>query len=300
MISRYSLKILHSLVLSLPNEIDVHTCSNGHEAFEYLTSAGLNQLPDIIITDYEMPGMNGIDFTLEVRNQPDLAELPILMVTSKLEESIREKAVLAGVNDFLRRPLDQFTLQARCSTYIYYSLQVQGAIEKRELLQTNDSEPSDTSLIEQEFLQLLSDMEIFSKEVNDRLRQTVLMLANASGLSSQSSELLSQISLLQNIEVNSDHRQKEDKTMLVSLIREISSHARSQYSEYGSNIPLSARIVSVCTEFEKLFLEQKNDPVVNLKTTLELLKGLSGTVLDPVLVEKFITEKYVVSSIYIV
>lgn len=54
----------------------------------------------IVVTDYEMPGMNGIDFIRAVRRIPDLANVPTVMVTSFNERSLRREALEAGATDF--------------------------------------------------------------------------------------------------------------------------------------------------------------------------------------------------------
>jgi len=65
---------------------------------------------DFIITDWNMPKMTGMELLKEVRADPDLKHLPVLMVTAEaLQENIIA-AVKAGVNNYIVKPFDAKTL----------------------------------------------------------------------------------------------------------------------------------------------------------------------------------------------
>lgn len=72
--------------------------------------------PDLIILDYMMPGMNGIEVCRRIRAIPSLAEVPIIMVTGVGDQSVRLQALQAGVDDFLNKPYDPVELSARLKT----------------------------------------------------------------------------------------------------------------------------------------------------------------------------------------
>lgn len=72
------------------------------------------QAPDLIITDYNMPGMNGIELVKRIRSTPSLADTPIIMVTVVEDRDVRYQALEAGVTDFLSRPIDPMECRARC------------------------------------------------------------------------------------------------------------------------------------------------------------------------------------------
>jgi two-component system chemotaxis response regulator CheY len=59
---------------------------------------------DLILVDWNMPGMTGIDFTKTVRGDPALAGTPIVMITSNAEKQHVLSAVMAGVNDYMVKP----------------------------------------------------------------------------------------------------------------------------------------------------------------------------------------------------
>jgi|TARA_R110002096_G_scaffold5085_35_gene23793 two-component system chemotaxis response regulator CheY len=79
---------------------------------------GLTALPlleaqsfDFLITDWNMPGMTGIELTRAVRANPELAQLPILMVTSEARRDQILAAAEAGVNGYIVKPFSQETLR---------------------------------------------------------------------------------------------------------------------------------------------------------------------------------------------
>ncbi|MCA1926281.1 MAG: response regulator [Thiobacillus sp.] len=71
-------------------------------------------IPDLIITDYRMPGMDGIEFTRRVRAERRLADVPIIIVTVVEDRQIRYQALENGATDFLTRPIDPQECRARC------------------------------------------------------------------------------------------------------------------------------------------------------------------------------------------
>ncbi|MBP6709569.1 MAG: response regulator [Candidatus Accumulibacter sp.] len=60
-------------------------------------------IPDVLITDVDMPGMNGLQLARQVRGNPRTAHVPIIMVTSDSEQ-LRAEATAAGVNVVLGKP----------------------------------------------------------------------------------------------------------------------------------------------------------------------------------------------------
>ena len=89
---------------------DVVTAKDGVEAIEFLHSAA--ELPDVILSDIEMPRMDGYELVSEVRNNELFCEIPIVLITSRSGEKHREKALDLGVSDYLAKPYDDAELIA--------------------------------------------------------------------------------------------------------------------------------------------------------------------------------------------
>ena len=82
------------------------TAIDGLDALEHLDES----LPALILTDLEMPRMNGIELTYALRQQQETSEIPIVMITSRSSRKHRQQAEDAGVDDYLTKPVDSDTL----------------------------------------------------------------------------------------------------------------------------------------------------------------------------------------------
>ena len=79
---------------------DVVTAENGMDGLQKL---GLEQI-NLILTDMNMPYMDGIEFTKQVRANPDFSDIPIVMLTTEADEEEKQRAYKAGVDDYLVKP----------------------------------------------------------------------------------------------------------------------------------------------------------------------------------------------------
>ena len=76
---------------------------DGLEALETLQAAAL---PDIVLTDVEMPRMDGYELLSSIRGDARLGQLPVIMITSRASEKHRQRAVELGVSEYLTKPFD--------------------------------------------------------------------------------------------------------------------------------------------------------------------------------------------------
>ena len=105
--------------LSLKNDIyEFFEASNGIEAIEKAKEVK----PDVILMDALMPIMDGFEATAKIREIEEIQRIPILMITSLDQKEDKIKALEAGVNDFISKPIDKVELKARCKSYAEVSL----------------------------------------------------------------------------------------------------------------------------------------------------------------------------------
>jgi putative two-component system response regulator len=90
----------------------VALAANGPEA---LAEAVLVQ-PDLILLDIMMPGMDGFEVCRRLRATPDLADVPVLMLTALDDADSRLSGIEAGADDFITKPFDRAELRARVRT----------------------------------------------------------------------------------------------------------------------------------------------------------------------------------------
>jgi two-component system chemotaxis sensor kinase CheA len=89
----------------------VHLAIDGVEALQMLHSLTENGGCDLLLSDIDMPNLNGFDLTTQVRNDPVLKHLPIVLVTSLDTPSDRERGLAAGADAYIvKRAFDQQTL----------------------------------------------------------------------------------------------------------------------------------------------------------------------------------------------
>jgi len=87
----------------------VTTAANGNEALEKIAS----ERPDLVLLDIMMPGISGYDVCRRIREDPDTALLPVVLVTALDPHQERVKGIEAGADDFLNKPINQGELLAR-------------------------------------------------------------------------------------------------------------------------------------------------------------------------------------------
>ena len=70
-------------------------------------------LPDVILLDVMMPGMTGFEVCERIRNDPQIAEIPIIVLTALDDRESLLTALKAGADDFISKPFDRYELRAR-------------------------------------------------------------------------------------------------------------------------------------------------------------------------------------------
>jgi chemosensory pili system protein ChpA (sensor histidine kinase/response regulator) len=88
------------------NGMRVLTARDGMDAVGLLQ----DHVPDVILLDIEMPRMDGYEVAAHVRNDPRLKDVPIIMITSRVGEKHRARAIELGVDDYLGKPYQEAEL----------------------------------------------------------------------------------------------------------------------------------------------------------------------------------------------
>lgn len=94
-------RMLISLTLKKEGVYRIVEVSNGREAVDKLAAEPV----DCVLTDINMPQMNGLDLISYIRSQHREPKLPIIVITTQGEEDMRDKGMAQGANAYLTKPI---------------------------------------------------------------------------------------------------------------------------------------------------------------------------------------------------
>ncbi|MDH3530927.1 MAG: hybrid sensor histidine kinase/response regulator, partial [Acidobacteriota bacterium] len=91
------------------NQWEPMVAKDGLEALDLLQNAGAN-LPDIVLTDVEMPEMDGYELLASLKQQDHFKDIPVVMITSRASDKHRRKAFDLGVSEYVTKPYEESKL----------------------------------------------------------------------------------------------------------------------------------------------------------------------------------------------
>lgn len=99
-----------------PQNYDVQTCADAESALAWLASGP--RLPDLILLDVMLPGMNGFDLCRHLKQQPMTRLIPVVLLTSLDARQHKLAGINAGADDFLSKPVQFEELIARAASLV--------------------------------------------------------------------------------------------------------------------------------------------------------------------------------------
>jgi two-component system response regulator RpfG len=147
--------ILEQVVRSLDERVAVEGFARPIDAVVWAT----RHVADLVLVDYMMPEMDGIEFVKRLRALPGYEHVPIVMVTVHDDRKVRYAALDAGITDFLTKPVDARECLARCRNLLTLRRQQLALEDRRRLLE-----------------HMVEDA---TREVREREKETLLRLARA-------------------------------------------------------------------------------------------------------------------------
>ena len=103
---------MRRIVKNLLNDLgyaNVVEADDGTSAWPLLQAGGI----DFLVTDWNMPGMPGLELLKQVRADPKLAKMPVLMLTAEAKREQIIEAAQAGVNGYVIKPFTAITLKEK-------------------------------------------------------------------------------------------------------------------------------------------------------------------------------------------
>ncbi|MEJ2227775.1 MAG: ATP-binding protein [Alphaproteobacteria bacterium] len=147
---------MEKLTLLVPEIGRVATFSSAQDALEAFRETP----PDLVITDFTMPGMNADGFLAEFRRVEILEDIPVIVVSSHSKAENRYQALQAGATDFLMVPFDTFEFQVRIRNLLRLSLhqkilRSQSITLRSKLLETRQKSKQICKATEQRFISII-------------------------------------------------------------------------------------------------------------------------------------------------
>jgi two-component system response regulator RpfG len=314
--------ILGKIIQQIADDIKIIDFADPQKALQWLS----NNQADLIVTDYRMPGINGIEFIKEVRKTVTGEHIPIMMITVVSEKEVRCEALEAGATAFLTRPIDQIECRTSCRNLLKLHKQHVIIQDRADWLAQQVSLATEQILQrEQEtILRLAKAGEYRDEETGNhviRMAKYSREIAEELGISVQECADLEHAAQMHDIgkigipdrillkpgkldesewermqthttigyEILSD---SQSKYMQMGAIIALNHHERFDGQGYpnrlkGSDIPLIARIVSVADVFDALRSVRPYKAPWTIDKAVEFLKTQSGTQFDPQCVDAF-------------
>ncbi len=102
-------EVLKLMKLLLEDEFDLHLASSGEEALTLIR----DKMPDVVISDVMMPGMDGHALTRRIKTDESSEHIPVILVTARSGAEMLNEGIEAGADDYLPKPFDSVELKAR-------------------------------------------------------------------------------------------------------------------------------------------------------------------------------------------
>lgn len=311
-----SLNILSEIVRNIDDKLHVCAFNNPNDAL----SVARQNPPDLIITDYMMPEMNGIEFTRCIRNLPACDNIPIIMITIMNEKVLLHEALETGVTDFLHKPFDHTECKARCRNLLSLAKHQRRLEKKSAILQSQvDTSLEQIFAREKETLNRLTRACTYKDCITgahlERIGNLSRIIALELGLSETQAELIEIASPLHDIgkiaipdrillkrgKLTEDEFKlmKTHTTIGYEILKNspspylqtgaliaLNHHEKYDGSGYpyaisGDDIPIEARIVTVADVFDSLTNHRPYKLAWPVDQAIDYIKSESGKHLDP-------------------
>lgn len=311
-----SRQVLVQLVSSIEQELDVKPFANPLEALAWTK----RNPSSLILVDYKMPEMNGVEFIKQFRGDPACAHVPIIMVTSMEDRQVRYKALEAGATDFLMKPVDHHECRARCRNLMTQHQQYMIISDRSRWLERQVTEAtSEIRLREREtLLRLAKAGEYRDEETGNhvvRMAKYSRIIAEGLGLSADEADVIEmsapmhdigKIGIRDNIllkpgkltteefEIMKSHtvigheilKGSPSKFLKMGAVIALGHHEKFDgtgypYGKKGSEIPIEARIVALADVYDALVSERPYKNAWPIEAALKFMKKQCGTHFDP-------------------
>jgi putative two-component system response regulator len=285
-------------------ECDVRTAEDGATALRSIKASP----PDVVLLDVQMPGMDGFEVCERIRALPKGSLLPVVMITALDHTSDRVRALDAGADDYMSKPVDRTELVAR----------VRSALRLKRVYDSLDS-------AEQVVYSLAAAVEAkdpYTEAHTLRVAETARRIGARMGLSPEEQDALYRGGIIHDIgkigvpdaillkpgQLDYEERVKMNLHPVIgeSIVAPLQSsadlrpmirHHHERYDGTGypdrlanDEIPLLARIMSVCDAYDALINDRPYRDHLSREEALAILQNGAGLQWDPKIVQLVVDE----------
>ncbi|SDH08815.1 HD domain-containing phosphohydrolase [Propionivibrio dicarboxylicus] len=297
----------------------------------------LAHAPDLIVVDYMMPDMDGIEFISRLRASPGMEDVPVLMITASDDRGVRHEALRRGASDFLTKPVDHVEFSTRVRNMLALSNGRRKLADRAAWLAEEVAKATEAvHAREQELLIRMSRAAEFRDPETGahilRMAHYSRLIAEELGLPDDDCRQIFQASpmhdigkigipdhillkpgrlTLEEFEVMKRHAQighellKGSASMILQAAATIavSHHERFDGVGYpcgvvGEAIPLYGRVVAVADVFDALTSTRPYKPAWSLDEAAAYLRDQSAAHFDPACVDAFFSRWDAVQQIH--
>jgi response regulator RpfG family c-di-GMP phosphodiesterase len=285
-----------------------------------------NNQPDLLLVDYNMPELDGIEFIQRFRALDNMATVPVVVITGEHDTSVRRRALELGADDFLDKPIDAVELRARVKNMLRIREHGRMLVDHAAWL-TEEVRRATASLLDREcetIYRLTRASEHRDNETGDhiiRIGHYAAAVAAALGMSQEDQDLLRLATPMHDIgkvgtpdaillkqgpltpedwEIMKGHAiagydiLRDSASLLLQKGAEIalSHHERFDGGGYpfgleGEKVPLSGRIAAICDVFDALLSKRPYKEAWPVEKVVEYINAQSGRHFDPRVVTAF-------------
>ena len=293
--------------------------------------------PDLIVVDYMMPKMDGLEFLQAFRLLPGKSDVPIVMVTADVQTEVRHTALQMGANDFLTKPVNKTELRVRVTNLLALRVVRQQLASRAEWL-AEEVAKATREIVAREreaIFRLSRAAEYRDPETGAhllRLTKYARLLAANLGLGPAELDLLGDAAPMHDIgkvgipdhillkpgrldaaemEIMRTHAQigadilhgSVSPLLQVAASIALTHHEKFDGSGYpnglkGEQIPLYGRIIAVADVFDALTSSRPYKPAWEIDRAVTLILDGAGSHFDPVCVDAFFQDWDKVMEIY--
>jgi two-component system, response regulator RpfG len=317
--------ILQKIVLGIQRDIVVESFASPVAAMEWIKG---NQ-PDLVIVDYMMSEMSGLEVVQYIRQIPHLIDVPIVVVTANEDRDIRYQALEQGATDFILKPIDPYECHARCRNLLSLRRHQRIVMERAQSLEQAVAAATQKILAREHetLFRLAKAGEFRDTETGNhilRMAKYSRLIAEEMGLNQERCELIEYAApmhdigkigipdyillkpgklTLEEFEIMKKHPMigfqilQHSPSKFLSMGSEIAlgHHEKFDGSGYplgakADKIPLEARIVAVADVYDALTSERPYKKAWSPDDALNYLTSNKGTHFDPECVDAFISQ----------